>query len=518
MNQEVRVRFAPSPTGALHIGGVRTALYNYLFAKKHQGTFIIRIEDTDQTRYKPWAEKYILDSLEWLGLKADESPVVGGDYGPYRQSERKEIYMQYALQLVESGHAYYAFDTSDDLEAMRKRLEEAKAKNTSYNAITRRQMTNSLTLSPAEVQKRIKSGEPYVIRVKIPPKEEIRYQDLVLDWVKAHSSTLDDKVLIKSDGMPTYHLANVVDDYLMKITHVIRGKEWVPSTYLHVLLYQYLGWEASRPKFAHLPLLLKPGGGGKLSKRDGIKFGFPVFPLAWKDLDEKTHQEIDILGFQNEGYLPEALLNFLAFLGWNPGGEEEFFSLEELTKAFSIDRVGKSDAIFDIDKAKWFNQQYVKAKSDTELAGILLDDPRAQASKLSLEKAEKIASLMRERISFPGDIFKDAAYFFNAPEKYDEKTIRKKWNEESAGFLASYKDALVKHPGTWKAEAIKEILNQLIESQGIKMGKVMPAIRVALTGLGGGPDLSSTIEIVGKEESLRRMNLALEKFGNGATN
>ncbi len=524
MSQDVRVRFAPSPTGALHIGGVRTALYNYLFARKHGGTFILRIEDTDQVRYVEGAEQYIMDTLHWLGLQADESPEVGGSYAPYRQSERKDIYLQYAQQLVDAGKAYYAFDTAEELETMRQRLEEAKAKNLSYNAITRRQMRNSLILPPHEVKSLIENGTPYVIRVKIPPKEEIRVQDMVMGWVKAHSSTLDDKVLIKSDGLPTYHLANVVDDHLMKISHVIRGKEWLPSTYLHVLLYQYLGWEKEMPQFAHLPLILKPSGKGKLSKRDGIKFGFPVFPLEWEDTDEKTGEKVKVMGFREEGYLPEALLNFLAFLGWNPGTEQEMFSLEELIQTFSFqeveddkvkERVGKSDAIFDVEKAKWFNQQYLKEKSNQELASQLLQTKAPEGldtSQLNQAQAEKIIDLMKVRISFLPEIWEEASYLFQAPESYDEKTVRKKWTEESTAFLQEFHQQLQDSPSEWKADLIKEELNLLLEKKELKLGKVMPSLRVAITGMGGGPDLMSVMEIVGRQATLERIEKAIERL------
>lgn len=515
MDKAVRVRFAPSPTGALHIGGVRTALYNYLFARQHGGQFIIRIEDTDQTRFVPGAEEYILNALEWAGLKADESPAVGGPYAPYRQSDRKEIYRQYAEQLVASGKAYYAFDTEDEIKAMRARLEAAKAKNLSYNALTRRQMKNSFTLSAEEVKARLASDEPYVIRIDMPLKEEIRFEDTIFGWIKVHSSTLDDKVLLKSDGLPTYHLANVVDDYLMKISHVIRGKEWLPSTPLHVLLYQYLGWEESMPKFAHLPLLLKPSGKGKLSKRDGIKFGFPVFPLEWIDTEENTENPIKIMGFKEEGYLPEALVNFIALMGWNPGTEQELFSLSDLVHIFSLDRVGKNDPIFDIEKGKWFNQQYIKDKNDADLAQIFLESQPKSAFAhlpLSLEQAQKIAALMKARITFAQDIWNDAPYLFEAPTSYDEKVIKKQWNQEAASFIEEFKEELKAYGGEWKADRVHMILEKLLEVKSLKFGKVMPALRVCITGLGGGPDLSAVMEIIGKEESIRRMETALQKI------
>ncbi|TAH24220.1 MAG: glutamate--tRNA ligase, partial [Cytophagales bacterium] len=363
----VRVRFAPSPTGPLHIGGVRTALYNFLLARKTGGKMILRIEDTDQTRFVPGAEEYIKEALAWIGIELDESPWVGGPHAPYRQSERKPMYMQYAMQLIESGNAYYAFDTAEELDEMRKRLEAAKVPDPKYNSITRMQMKNSITMPEDEVKAWLDAGKPYVIRLKVPRKEEVRINDLIRGWVMVHSSTLDDKVLMKSDGMPTYHLANVVDDYLMKITHVIRGEEWLPSAPTHVLLYKFLGWESSMPQFAHLPLLLKPDGNGKLSKRDGDMGGYPVFPIEWND--QATGAVF--MGFRESGYLPEATLNFLSLLGWNPGTQEEIFSLENLIQAFTVERIGKSGSKFDIQKAKWFNQEYLKMMSNETMASFL---------------------------------------------------------------------------------------------------------------------------------------------------
>src|SRR5690554_3657719 len=389
MTREVRARFAPSPTGALHIGGVRTALYNYLFAKKNQGKFLLRIEDTDQNRFVPGAEEYIKNSLEWLGIIPDESPWVEGPHGPYRQSERKPMYKQYALDLIEKGHAYYAFDTPEELDAMRERLTAARVVSPQYNSITRTQMKNSLTLPEDEVKARLASGEPYVIRIKIPRKEEVRLNDMIRGWVLVHSNSLDDKVLMKSDGMPTYHLANIVDDHLMGITHVIRGEEWLPSAPLHVLLYRYLGWEDTMPEFAHLPLLLKPDGNGKLSKRDAEKQGFPIFPLDWTDpvTGEKA------IGFREAGYLPEALVNFLAFLGWNPGTEQELFTLDDLVGSFSLERINKAGARFDIQKAQWYNQQYLRRKSPENLAEYLLASLAHEGIDCPHEKAVAIAGL-----------------------------------------------------------------------------------------------------------------------------
>jgi glutamyl-tRNA synthetase len=389
--REVRVRFAPSPTGALHIGGVRTALYNYLLARKHKGKMILRIEDTDQTRYVPGAEEYIVQALKWVGIEIDEGVGVGGPYAPYRQSERKPMYMQYAEKLIADGHAYYAFDTERELDDMRERLKKAGVDLPQYNSITRTQMRNSVALPEEEVKALLRDKVPYVIRLKVPRKEEVRLNDLIRGWVMVHSSQIDDKVLMKSDGMPTYHLANVVDDYLMKISHVIRGEEWLPSAPLHVLLYRFLGWEDDMPQFAHLPLLLKPTGDGKLSKRDADQMGFPIFPLDWVDPNTKEKAS----GFREAGYLPEALVNFLAFLGWNPGTTQEIFSMQELIDAFTIERIGKAGAKFDIHKAQWFNQQYLRARNNDDLAGYLLASLKQEGIECSVEKANRIVAVMK---------------------------------------------------------------------------------------------------------------------------
>lgn len=510
MDKEVRVRFAPSPTGALHIGGVRTALYNYLFAKKHKGTMILRIEDTDQTRFVPGAEDYIINSLKWCGITPDEGPVNGGKVGPYRQSERKESYMEYALKLVAEGKAYYAFDTPEDLEAMRDRLKAAKVDSPQYNVITRATMKNSLTLPEDEVKERLASGDPYIIRLKVPRKEEVRINDMIRGWVLVHSSSLDDKVLMKSDGMPTYHLANIVDDHLMGITHVIRGEEWLPSAPIHVLLYKYLGWEDTMPQFAHLPLLLKPDGNGKLSKRDAQKHGFPVFPMEW--IDPETGETL--MGFREEGYLPEAFINFLAFLGWNPGTAQELFSMEELIEAFSIERIGKSGAKFDINKAKWFNQQYLKTKNDEELASYLLNELEKQHISCTQEKAARICGELKERVVFHKDFWEEARYFFFAPDVYDDKVIGSKWTEEAVRALNDYKEALVTHDEPLTSESAKEILNKTLEANNIKMGKVMQALRVSITGAGAGPDLMNIIAILGRDETASRIENALVKLSD----
>lgn len=506
MNQTVRVRFAPSPTGALHIGGVRTALYNYLFARKTGGKFLLRIEDTDQARFVPGAEEYIQEALAWLGISPEESPWHPGDCGPYRQSERKPMYMQYALDLIEKGHAYYAFDTAEELEAMRERLTAARVVSPQYNSITRTQMKNSLTLSEEEVKTRLASGEPYVIRIKIPRKEEVRLHDMIRGWVVVHSSTLDDKVLMKSDGMPTYHLANIVDDHLMKITHVIRGEEWLPSAPLHVLLYRYLGWEDTMPQFAHLPLLLKPDGNGKLSKRDAEKQGFPIFPMDWKDpVTGET-----AMGFREAGYLPEAVLNFLAFLGWNPGDERELFTLDELVEAFSIERIGKSGTKFDINKAKWYNEQYLRAKTDAELGAFLKADIEKEGLAISEDKAAKIAHIMKDRVTFPQDIWRDSKFMLIAPTTFDQEVASKKWNQEAVSVLTQYIEELEGFTEEFNPEAAKALLEKAAETTGFKLGKVMQAVRLAVTGVGGGPDLMAVFSIIGKEELTKRTKFALD--------
>jgi glutamyl-tRNA synthetase len=505
MSREVRVRFAPSPTGALHIGGVRTALYNYLFARKMGGKFLLRIEDTDQTRFVPGAEGYIQESLDWLGISPDESPWNPGDCGPYRQSERKADYMQYAMDLIESGNAYYAFDTSEELEAMRERLTAARVVSPQYNSISRTQMKNSLTLSEEEVTARLASGDPYVIRVKIPRKEEVRLNDMIRGWVMVHTSTLDDKVLMKSDGMPTYHLANIVDDHLMNITHVIRGEEWLPSAPLHVLLYKFFGWEDTMPEFAHLPLLLKPDGNGKLSKRDGDKLGFPVFPLNWTEpaTGEKSS------GFREQGYLPDAFLNFLAFLGWNPGDERELFSLEELIEGFSIERISKSGAKFDIAKAKWYNEQYLRKKTNQELAAYLTSDAAREGFQIRSEKIDAIITLIKERVTFPADIWKESKFLMAAPIEFDESISSKRWNADAVKVLSAYAVSLDGYTGEYNSDKAKEMLNASAEVEEIKLGKVMQAIRLSVTGSGVGPDLMQIFAILGAEEVAKRIRFAM---------
>jgi glutamyl-tRNA synthetase len=503
--RDVRVRFAPSPTGALHIGGVRTALYNYLLARQNKGTMILRIEDTDQTRYVPGAEEYIQKSLEWVGIKIDEGVGVGGPYAPYRQSERKHIYKEHAQVLVEKGHAYYAFDTEQELEEMRERLKAAGVTTPQYNSITRTQMRNSLTLPEDETQKLIASGVPYVIRLKVPLKEEVRLNDLIRGWVMIHSSQVDDKVLMKSDGMPTYHLANVVDDYLMKISHVIRGEEWLPSAPAHILLYKFFGWENEMPQFAHLPLLLKPDGNGKLSKRDADKMGFPIFPLTWKDPATGEVAE----GYKESGYLPDALINFLAFLGWNPGTTQEIFSMDELVREFSIERIGKAGARFDILKAQWFNQHYLRSKSDDVLAGYLLQSLKEVQIECSHEKAIKIAALMKERVTFPQDFWEQGKFLFIEPTAFDESVASKKWNEEAIKVITAFRDA-VSQLENLDGNTAKSALESVTASLGIGTGKIMQALRLSVTGAGGGPDLMIIMEIIGRNEVVKRIDYALK--------
>jgi glutamyl-tRNA synthetase len=501
-----RVRFAPSPTGALHIGGVRTALYNYLFAKKMGGKMLLRIEDTDQTRFVPGAENYIIEALEWAGIKIDEGQGIGGPNAPYRQSERKEIYKKYAQQLLDSGKAYYAFDTSEELDAIRKTY-EAQGTAFQYNAATRVNLKNSLTLSKTEVEAKIANNEHFAIRLLVPAKEEIRFHDIVRDWVMVHSSAIDDKVLMKSDGLPTYHLANVVDDHLMEITHVIRGEEWLPSAPLHVLLYRYFGWEATMPKFAHLPLLLKPEGNGKLSKRDADLGGFPVFPLEW--IDPVTGSKS--IGFKQEGYLKDAMVNFLAFLGWNPGTEQEIFSMEELIQAFSLERIGKAGAKFDINKAKWFNNEYLKAKKSSEIIVDFLNIAKENETEISTEKALEIVELFHGRTTFIKEIFEECQFLLNTPTKYDEASLGK-WTQEASTVFTKYAQELLSIE-VFNAENAKNLLNSICERQEIKMGKQMAALRLAITGSLSGPDLMKSIEILGAKETKLRIENAVNVLG-----
>lgn len=462
---------------------------------------ILRIEDTDQTRFVPGAEEYIQKALSWAGIKIDEGFGVGGPHEPYRQSERKAIYKTYALQLVERGFAYYAFDTPQELDAMRARL----SNQGQYGSATRLQMNNSLMIDQEEVKKKLAANEPYVIRLKVPESEEVILHDLIRGEVIFHTSQVDDKVLMKSDGMPTYHLANVVDDYLMNISHVIRGEEWLPSAPLHVLLYNYLGWKESMPEFAHLPLLLKPTGDGKLSKRDADQMGFPIFPLNWTD---PTSGEL-AKGFRESGYLPEAMINFLAFLGWNPGTEQEIFSMDQLTDAFSIDRIGKSGAKFDIHKAQWFNAQYLRVKSDEELTRYLFDSLTTEKIECSKEKALKICSVMKDRVTFPQDFWEQGRFFFSAPTTYDEQIVAKKWNEDVVKVLSQFQSAIADLQVV-NAENIKASLDKVTAELGIPTGKILAALRVSITGGASGPDLMMTMEIIGQKEIIDRLGRALK--------
>lgn len=506
--KNVRVRFAPSPTGGLHIGGVRTALFNYLFAKKHHGTFILRIEDTDQTRYVEGAEEYIREALEWSGLVPDESTFTGGKYAPYRQSDRKDIYGQYAEQLVAKGHAYYAFDTPEELEEMKDRLKAAGLTNPQYDAGVRLTMKNSLSLPADEVATRLKAGEPYVIRAKIPPKEEIRFEDLIRGWVLVHGTTLDDKVLMKSDGMPTYHLANVVDDHLMEISHVIRGEEWLPSTPLHILLYRFFEWEDTMPQFAHLPLILKPDGNGKLSKRAADQAGFPIFPLSWQIPGEPTAS----VGFREMGFLPEALVNFLAFLGWNPGTEQEIFSMDQLIEAFSIEKINKAGTKFDIEKAKWFNQQYLKSADVSRMAGLIQQDLKTKFGiSCSLELAARIFDLLKERVTYPTEFAGLSLYLFDHPKTYDTALISKKWDDEARQALGIYAEVVQSKVAITPDEA-KGLLFSSLEAKGLKPGKNMLALRLALTGEGSGPDLMTIISILDGKRTAERIQYSLSSF------
>lgn len=502
---EVRVRFAPSPTGPLHIGGVRTALYNYLFARKNNGKFLLRIEDTDQVRYVAGAEEYIKESLNWLGLIPDEGPDQGGDFGPYKQSERKEIYSKYALELVENGFAYYAFDTPEDLEKMREEETKNGVQAPKYDHSVRLRMNNSLTMSANEIRSKIDSGTPYVIRLMAPADETIRFNDLVRGEVSFESNELDDKVMMKADGMPTYHMANIVDDHIMKITHVIRGEEWLSSTAHHVLLYRYLGWEETMPKFTHLPLILKPTGKGKLSKRDGADFGFPVFPLDWDGGDEKFY------GFREFGFLPEATINFLALVGWNPGTDQELFEPEDLINSFSIDKIVKSGAKFNIDKAKWFNQQYILHKSDSELALLVKPFVEKEGFDFDFDFIEKVCKLMKPRIELLTELPIKGKFFFTRNFLYDEKTILKKWKVENIENVKSLV-TWIANLSDFSKENIEVTIKSFIDTNNLSFGNIFPILRIAVTGTLQGPDLAETMEILGKNEILDRFDVAFDYF------
>jgi glutamyl-tRNA synthetase len=500
--RKVRVRFAPSPTGPLHIGGVRTCLYNYLFAKKHGGDLLLRIEDTDSQRFVPGAEEYIIEAFKWLGIKFDEGVGVGGDCGPYRQSERRDIYKKYVQQLLDADCAYYAFDTPEELEAKRQQIP-----NFQYDSHTRLSGVNSLTLSADEVKKRIEAGEKYVVRVKIQPNEDVVVNDMVRGKVVINSNVLDDKVLYKSaDELPTYHLANIVDDHLMGITHVIRGEEWLPSAPLHVLLYRYFGWEDTMPQFAHLPLLLKPEGNGKLSKRDGDRLGFPVFPLQWNDPATGAISS----GYRESGYQPEAVVNFLALLGWNPGTDQELFSMQELIELFSIDRVSKSGARFNYEKGIWFNHEYLINKSDEEVAQLFLPILKEKGYDCEIKRLTYIVSLIKERINFPADLWEQANFFFEAPTEYDEKSLKKRWKPESPQYLTELCDVLNGLDDFSKVEENEKLVLDWVASKEYHLGTMMNSFRITLVGAAKGPHIFNIIDILGKEETLSRVRRALE--------
>ena len=509
MERKVRVRFAPSPTGALHIGGVRTSLFNYLFARQHGGDMLLRIEDTDSTRFVPGAEEYITESLAWLGIEIDEgicqdAPNGKGDHGPYRQSERREIYHKYVDQLLASGNAYIAFDTPEQLEAKR-----AEVANFQYDARTREQMVNSLTLSKEEVEARIEAGEKYVVRFKVEPNIDVHVHDLIRGEVVINSNILDDKVLYKSaDDLPTYHLANIVDDHLMEISHVIRGEEWLPSAPLHVLLYKAFGWEDTMPQFAHLPLLLKPDGNGKLSKRDGDRLGFPVFPLEFRNQKDGSVSS----GYREEGYYPEAVINFLALLGWHATGDQEMYTMQELIEQFSLERVSKSGAKFDYEKGKWFNHQYLQLKSNEELAEQFM--PYLEAKGVLVDKAivAKVIGLTKDRVNFVSELWEQVNFFFVAPAEYDEKSLKKRWKEDSPKHMTEMLALLETHED-WSAEGLDNLIMPWIAEKEYGVGIVMNAFRICLVGAARGPHIWNITDVLGKEETLARVRTALEKLG-----
>lgn len=502
-DKPVRVRFAPSPTGPLHMGGVRTALYNYLFAKKNNGTFIIRIEDTDQKRFVQGAQEYIMDALQWCGIKAAEGPGIGGNYGPYVQSERNHLYKPYAEQLIAEGKAYYAFDTEDELNAVRDQAKAMGMPNWQYNTVTRTSLKNSLALPADEVQRRLDNGDPYVVRMKMPRNQDVRFHDIIRGWVVVNTNNLDDKVLFKSDGIPTYHLANIVDDHLMEISHVIRGEEWLPSAPLHVLLYEAFGWEA--PEFAHLPLLLRPDGNGKLSKRDGDRLGFPVFPTDWTAADGEKYT-----GYRESGYFPEAFVNMLAFLGWNPGTTQELFTLEELSEIFTLERVGKAGAKFDADKTKWFQQQYLRNTSDEAIAEILSQKLNNKYDKSALAE---MARLMKERATFVDDILTEGDYLLHRPENFDAQTVNKKWKADSAELMEEWNDRL-KSLTDFTPMTVEIAFKSFLEAKGLGIGAVLPLFRLLITGAGMGPSMFEIAAFLGQEECVERMYAGLEKLKN----
>ena len=510
MERPVRVRFAPSPTGPLHIGGVRTALYNYLFARQHGGKIILRIEDTDQTRFVPGAEQYIIEALTWLGIQFDEGVHIGGPYGPYRQSDRKAIYRQYADQLIRDGWAYYAFDRPESLEAKRKAC-EAEKRTFQYDCNTRGELDNSLTMSDAEVQRRIDSGEPYVVRFKFPPHTDITVHDLIRGDVTMNSDLLDDKVLFKSDGMPTYHLANIVDDHTMEISHVIRGEEWLPSAPLHVMLYKAFGWGDTMPQFAHLPLLLKPEGNGKLSKRDGDRLGFPVFPLDWHD--PKTGELSS--GYREKGYMPDAVVNILALLGWNPGTEQEILSMDELIKLFSIEHISKSGAKFNVEKAKWFNHEYLQMQSDEAIAAMFAPQLKAHNIEAPHDYVVKVCGMMKERLNFPSELWDTCSYFFEAPTEYDPAAIKKRWKPGMTTHMNKVIEIINSHPFDYDV-LHHAILEEYILGNQLNMGQIMNSLRLAVVGKTVGPDMLTLVMTLGKDETIKRVRHAIETIGEPA--
>lgn len=503
MARKVRVRFAPSPTGPLHIGGVRTALFNYLFAYKHNGDFILRIEDTDQNRFVPGAESYIIESLKWCGLNYSEGPDKGGPHAPYHQSKRQEIYRKYADLLISKGHAYYAFDEPEVLEKLRKQY-ESEGKNFQYDATNRLKMSNSLTLSESETTRLIETGVPHVIRFKMPENTEVIAKDLIRGEVSFNTSLLDDKVLYKADGLPTYHLAHLVDDYLMEITHVIRGEEWLPSLPLHILLYRAFEWDNVMPEFAHLPLILKPSGQGKLSKRDGDKLGFPVFPLQWTD---PYTGEVSS-GYRESGYFPEAVINILAFLGWNPGTEQELFSMCDLAEVFSLERVGKSGSHFDPEKAKWYNQQYLKLKSDNDLSALFVPLIQSKGLPVRLDYLKKVTGMIKERLVFPGDFWGQAFYFFQVPMRYDDQMVKKIWKEDTPAIM---KDILHLFQGLkdFSSGNLETVVKKYTEERNIGFGKIATPLRLLIVGSGTGPHLFDILEMIGREETISRIEKGL---------
>lgn len=504
MTKPVRVRFAPSPTGPLHIGGVRTALFNYLFAKKNNGVFYIRIEDTDQNRFVPGAEEYIFEALKWLGIEPDETIGVNEKFGPYRQSDRKHLYKQYALDLVHNGFAYYAFDAAEDLDALRKEA-EAEGRTFIYNHTVREILNTSLNMTHDELEARLFNNDPYVIRFKMPIDEKLTLKDIIRGEVTFDTALLDDKVLYKSDGMPTYHLANIVDDHLQETSHVIRGEEWLPSLPLHYLLYRSFGWDA--PEFAHLPLILKPVGNGKLSKRDGDKLGFPVFPLDWKSETGETS-----MGYREQGFFPEAVVNFLALLGWNDGTEKELFTLEELIESFDLARVNKSGAKFDPEKNKWFNHQYLAKKENSELAVYLQSVLNKKGIAADNAVVEKVAGLVKDRANLTTDLYGLADFFFVAPEKYDEKAA-KNWKEDTSGLMQQV-ISVIENVKVFEAKEIESTIKNWIQENELGMGKIMQPLRIALVGEMKGPDLFEIISVLGKAETTKRLNAAINNFKN----